>query len=391
MAKAKKSKKNENGEGTLRKRPNGTFEYRIIYDDEYGISKRKSFYGQSDIVCKEKAEKFLEILEKKKSGIDAEATIPEIVKEKCKMDLDKNYVHEQGYARNMYTVSIIEKSAIGKIPIAELTEVHIDLYLRSITDYSNSTIVKIYRMIRLAFKEAFNKGIIEKDIMLSSSLKCPKSDKKDKKVLALTKSEQQRLVDFLENYNAPQGRNEYTLQLLISLYSGMRMGEVNALKPENIDFEKGVIKVRSTVSRGENYRTFIKDGTKTYAGIRDIPIMEGLKSVLEKALEQVTENPYGLLFYDNINNKIINTSQVNCFFQRACEKCNIDSRGQHALRHTFATRCIEADIPAVVIKNWLGHTDIHITLDTYADVFNSMHNDSILKLDSYINKLANVS
>ena len=61
------------------------------------------------------------------------------------------------------------------------------------------------------------------------------------------------------------------------------------------------------------------------------------------------------------------------------------------MRHTFATRCIEADIPPVVLKNWLGHTDIHITLDTYADVFNSMHNDSIMKLDSYISKLEKAS
>ncbi len=41
-------------------------------------------------------------------------------------------------------------------------------------------------------------------------------------------------------------------------------------------------------------------------------------------------------------------------------------------------------LPAVVLKNWLGHTDIHITLDTYADVFDSMYNDSINKLDNYI-------
>lgn len=222
-------------------------------------------------------------------------------------------------------------------------------------------------------------------------MKCPKSNKANKKVTALTKEEQKQFVEYLENYKAPKGRNEYTLQLLISLYSGMRMGEVNALKPENIDFKAGIIKVRSTVSRGEDDKSFIKDGTKTYAGIRDIPIMDNLKTVLKSALEKKSDNPYDLLFYDSVNNKIITTSQVNSFFQRVCEKCNIKSHGQHALRHTFATRCIEADVPAVVLKTWLGHTDIHITLDTYADVFNSMHNDSITKLGDYINKLEKAS
>lgn len=255
----------------------------------------------------------------------------------------------------------------------------------------NSTIVKVYRQIRIAFRIAHDKGIITKDFMQSGNMKCPKSDKANKKVTALTKDEQKQFVQYLENYTAPKGRNEYKLQLLISLYSGMRMGEVNALKPENIDFKAGVIKVRSTVSRGADDKSFIKNGTKTYTGIRDIPIMDSLKTVLETALEQQSDNPYDLLFYDAKNNKIITTSQVNCFFQRVCKKCNIEFRGQHALRHTFATRCIEADVPPVVLKTWLGHTDIHITLDTYADVFNSMHNSSISKLGDYINNLDKVS
>ncbi len=268
----------------------------------------------------EKAEKFLYDLEKKKSGIDIDATIPDIAKGKAKSDFDKNYAHEQGYARNLYTISIIEKSSIGKIPIAELSESHIDLFFRTLTKYSNSTIVKVYRQIRIAFRIAYDKGIISKDFMQSGNMKCPKSNKANKKVTALTKDEQKRFVEYLENYEAPKGRNEYTLQLLISLYSGMRMGEVNALRPENIDFKAGVIKVRSTVSRGTNYKSFIKDGTKTYAGIRDIPIMDNLKTVLKSAMEKKAENPYDLIFYDNVNDKIITTTQVNEFFHRVCEK-----------------------------------------------------------------------
>ncbi len=390
MAKTKKQKKNEKGEGSFRQRANGTFEYRIVYTDEYNETKRKSFYGQSDIICMEKAEKFLYDLEKKKSGIDIDATIPDIAKEKAKSDFDKNYSHEQGYSRNLYTISIIEKSAIGKTPIAELSETDIDLFFRTLTKYANNTIVKVYRQIRIAFRIAYDKGIIPKDFMQSGNMKCPKSNKVTKKVKALTKEEQNQFVKYLENYKAPKGRNEYKIQLLIALYSGMRMGEINALKPENIDFKAGVIKVRFTVSRDENDKPIIKEGAKTDTGIREVPIMNSLKPILKKLLEQQSYNPYGLLFYDNNNDKIITTQQVNEFFYRTCEKCKIEYNRQHSLRHTFATRCIEAGVPPVVLKTWLGHTDIHITLDTYADVFNSMHNDSILKLDEYINKLLTI-
>ncbi len=388
MARTKKQVKNEKGEGSFRRRSNGTFEYRIVYTDEYNETKRKSFYGQSDIICMEKAEKFLYDLEKKKSGIDIDATIPDIVKKKYKADLEKNFVHEQGYSRNMANLRIIEKSFIGDIPICELNEIQIDMFLRSLTHYSNSTIGKVFLQLKMAFREACNRDIIEKNIMLTNDLRCPKSDKPDKKVRALTRMEQAKFIAFLQNYKGQKNRNDYSNQLMIELFTGMRMGEINALTPECIDFEKDVIHVKSTVARGDNFREFIKNGTKTEAGVRDVPIIETLKPILKNAIDKKIDNPLNLIFYDKQKQNIISTSQVNCFFKRVCEKCGIEKRGQHALRHTFATRCIEANVPAIVLKKWLGHTDIHITLDTYADVFDSMNNDSITKLDNYIVNLA---
>lgn len=93
MAKPKKQCRNEKGDGTFRQRPNGTFEYRIVYVDEYGETKRKSFYGQSDVLCIEKAEAFLYDLEKQKTGININATICDILKNKYFIDLEKNFVH----------------------------------------------------------------------------------------------------------------------------------------------------------------------------------------------------------------------------------------------------------------------------------------------------------
>lgn len=64
-----KKRKSENGNGTLRQRANGKFEYRISYIDVDGAKKRKSFYADSDIECFEKAEKFTEILEKRSPAL----------------------------------------------------------------------------------------------------------------------------------------------------------------------------------------------------------------------------------------------------------------------------------------------------------------------------------
>lgn len=61
--------------------------------------------------------------------------------------------------------------------------------------------------------------------------------------------------------------------------------------------------------------------------------------------------------------------------------------GQHALRHTFATRCIESGNQPVVLKTWMGHTNIHITLDVYADVFDKMNDKSVAQFDTYLDSI----
>ena len=372
------------GEGSFRLTPTGRIEYRISYKDDLGKRRQKAFTGDSEAECLARAEEFLYWLDRGREGIPVDATVAEIIRKKIETDFRKNYTGEQGYCRNLGTLKVIEKSIIGHMPIVQITEKQIDMFLSSITDYSNTMIGKIYSMMRGAFAAAYEEGIIRRNYMLSSNLRCPRSNKEDKKVRGLTEDEQRRFIEALEAWRVPKGRNNYKLQLQIELYGGLRMGEINALRPKDIDFKKGILRVERTVSRGLEYKEFIKSGTKTYAGRREVPINKNLESVLKEALAQSKSNPEGTLFYDYVKGAIITTSQVNCFYRRLCEKADIEYLGQHALRHTFATRCIEAGIPPVVLKTWLGHTNIHITLDTYSDVFDRMNFDSMDKFDAFM-------
>ena len=378
-----KKQKKENGSGTFRI-VNGKYNYRFFYIDEFGEKKRKSFSGVTKDECLQRAEEFLEKQEKRAAAVDPDITIPELLRRKYEEDYAMNFVGEQGYARNLGGIALLERSGFGKMPIVDITEMQIKAVLRSMTKYSDSVIKKTYQQLTAAFKVAVEKGVVERNPMDASDIRRPKSSKKPKDVRGLTQEEQARFLEALRDFKVPRNRNEYKLQLLIELYSGMRMGEINALKPENIDFENGLIHVRSTVSRGLEYRVFIKEGAKTDAGVRDIPINKALEPVLQEAMERKRRNPLGLVFYDHLKNDLITTSQVNCFFHRICKKAGISVRGQHALRHTFATRCIEADVPPVVLKKWLGHKDIHMTLDIYADVFDSMHNSAMEKFEGHV-------
>ena len=104
----------------------------------------------------------------------------------------------------------------------------------------------------------------------------------------------------------------------------------------------------------------------------------------QRALDNMVENPDNLLFLDCNTKKVLDTKTVNLYLQRISEKAGIPFYGQHALRHTFATRCIESGVDPVVLKTWLGHRDIHTTLDTYTDVFENMNNGAIQQFDDYM-------
>lgn len=373
--------------GSWRKTKNGRIEYRFYFIDENGIRRMKSITADSEDECLDRADEFMWKLSQKTIGIDLDATIPDILHEKVENDYKKNFTGEQGYDRNLQTIAIIERSIIGHIPIRDVKERHIEIFLQNITSYSNNVIRKIYSMVRLAFKMAQERKVISHNFFTKREFRCPNSDKPDKVVRALTEDEQKRLVKALEEHKVPYGRNSYKNQILIELYGGLRMGEINALRPEDIHFKDGYLHVSGTISRGIKSRPFIKMGTKTNAGVRDIPISKPLKKVLERSLEEMKDNPEGLIFYDYEKGGVVETYQVNSFYQRLCKKAGVEYNGQHALRHTFATRCIESGIPAIVLKNWLGHTDIHITLDTYSDVFDRMNLGAISKYEKLIDEL----
>ena len=162
--------------------------------------------------------------------------------------------------------------------------------------------------------------------MLAHDIRRPRSSKADKKIRALTEDEQKAFTECVTGGKVPSGRNDYRCQLLISLYSGMRMGEVNALSPADIDFKQNVVHVRKTISMDMKGRGFLGDGTKTYAGVRDIPISKTLRPVLEDALEKMKPNKEGLVFYDHLNDRVITTSNVNSYYKRVCDKCGVECK-----------------------------------------------------------------
>ena len=199
------------GQGSFNILPSGKIRFRFYYVDEFDIRKQKSVTGDTEDECVDKANEFLHKLKQVKQGVPVNATMTDIIRNKIESDYRKNYTGIQGYERNLNTLAIIESHPIGSMRIADIREVHVDIFLQSITHYSNHVIEKIYGMLRMAFKIAYDKRIITENIILNKGLRCPRSDKKTKKVRGMTDSEQIRFVKALNEYKTNYGAASYRL------------------------------------------------------------------------------------------------------------------------------------------------------------------------------------
>jgi len=309
-------------------------------------------------------------------------TFRDILEEHVNGKFSLNIVSANTYRRDMQTVRQIEKTCklIFDMPIQKITTSHILKVLPNITVYKNNTIVKIHRLINKVFKIAVSDRLIQYNPMENENIIRPKSQLEDEEVKALTIEEQKKFVKVLN-----EEEHKYKYILLLQLYTGMRIGEVLALSINDIDYEKGTITINKTLSRNEKDKVILGNTTKTENSRRVIYISERVKNILNKIQENQVININGFLFYNNAKDCYITPTQVNCYLRRLNEKNKItDKLHTHVLRHTFATRNIEAGVSAKVLQKILGHKKIETTLDTYASVFAEFNKNENEKYDKYL-------
>lgn len=153
----------------------------------------------------------------------------------------------------------------------------------------------------------------------------------------------------------------------VCLSSGLRIGEICALKWEDIDVRESVIHVRRTLERvyvmdEEPRRTVLIEGMpKTVNSVRDIPITKNLMKMLKPLCGIVNPNYYVL----SNESKPIEPRTYRNYYKALIQKLGIPKIKFHGLRHSFATRCIESNCDYKTVSVLLGHSNIGTTLNLY--------------------------
>lgn len=175
--------------------------------------------------------------------------------------------------------------------------------------------------------------------------------------------EERRLLTYLSSH-----RDKYSLGLQICLLTGMRIGEVCALKWKDVDIVSGVIRVRRTVHRvylldsGPRHSELTVDLPKTTTSYRDIPIIKDLADVLT---EYSLKGRSGECFVISGGARPTEPQTMRNHFKRLVASLGIPLRRFHGLRHTFATRCVETRCDYKTLSTILGHTSVSTTLNLY--------------------------
>ena len=294
------------------------------------------------------------------------------------LQLNRSKVKESTYVK--YS-SVVEKHIVPKIgnyQVQMLSSVLIGQFEHELLEenLSPKTVRDILTILRsiLKYTEKHFPGKMQ-----ALEIVYPKDVKKEMRVL--TKEEQTRFVQYLIC-----DMDECKFGVLLALLTGLRIGEVCALRWKDIRLEEGIIRISFTMQRLKNLeqdetcKTKVVISTpKSDTSARVIPLT---KYTTEICSQWKSENLEAFVLTGKPE-KYLESRTLQYKMEHYTQECDLEGVHFHALRHTFATRCVEVGFEIISLSEILGHSSPRITLDRY------VHSSLELKRDN-MNKLAEI-
>lgn len=365
---------------------------KTIGHDLNGEPIKKEFYGDGEKDCERQIEEYMNL---NKSGLPVgfeKITVEQLMKSwlfdvlLTSKDLKSASFekHETNY--RLY----VKNSPIGFLKVHEITTKPIQLYYNKLyeeKELSTNKIIDINKTLRKFFFYCTDNNYITKNPCLLRFIEIPgnadgdeDSEQEGENIDAYSEDEIKSILSALDK----EKDKTLAFSIGLTLFTGMRLGEMLGLKNKFLNTDSSSIKIKNTLQR---IRVYEKDGTykialkikspKTKSSIRNIPFASALIPNIKKYIELQKEKWYknGLDFTDD--SLLITTATCNCIeprnFERAYERFlkrhNLPQKKFHSLRDTYATTLFRNGATILEVKELLGHTSSKTTEKYYLTVF----------------------
>lgn len=387
---SRKSTRREAGSGNIRQRKDGSWEGRYTngFDPKTGKQLRRSIYGKSQ---REVAAKLRQVTHEIDTGT---YTAPCQLKFGDWMD---TWLSEYLIGLSPLTVSSYESNcrnyirpSLGQARLDSISPVMLQKFINGLAGQglSPKTIKNIHGVLHRALEQAVRIGYLRTNPATICNL--PKAVKPP--IQPLTNEQVAALMSELESSQHPFG-NLY----LLTLFTGMRQGEVLGLQWDDVDFSKGTIlisrQLRKLKGRGNGYE-FAAPKDSEYRLIQPsgfvmsvLKKQQQLQSRMKVLADCAWDNSDNLIFTNEFGGHLVHVTVYKAF-KEIVTKLGMPDRRFHDLRHTFAVISLENGDDVKTVQQNLGHSTASFTLDVYGHVSDRMRKESAARMDQFINNVA---
>ena len=376
----------------IRQKKNGVYSGRYV--DRFGV--RKEIYSRSLPELKRKLNTAIYDDSIGNNVVDNTITLSRWFDEW--MEIHKYKVIRES-TRSAYQIVFHKhiEPTLGKKKLKDISQLNIKSLIKDLD--KKGLKYETQNRVRIMLLDMFDKAMIDNYVLKNpcKGIKLVRDEEKDIRVL--TVEEQSEFFDCCKG-------TFYDNLYIVAVTTGLRQGEICALTCDDIDLDKKEISVTKTLLyqklEGDTKKTFHIDPPKTKSSKRVIPINRQCEIALKKQFIQRNaimskrsakplEGFENLLFTTKFGTPICDQILIDNI-KKIIGEINIcrDELEQfeyfspHCLRHTFATRCFEADIPPKIVQKYLGHATLQMTMDLYTHVLSDKKQEEMEKLENIL-------